>query len=87
MWTDNSGQGYANEADQLAVAVYAADTDLFQMFENAAARNEGGTNLKMLGLLLWADGARVGNLYRQQRQGCRYQYLSGYGGGQLVDVS
>ena len=49
VWTDNSGQGYANEADQLAVAVYAADTDLFQLFENAAARNEGGTDLQMPG--------------------------------------
>ncbi|MCK7591927.1 DUF6266 family protein [Subsaxibacter sp. CAU 1640] len=46
-WTDNSGQGYASEEDQLWVATYAPDTDLYQLFEDAAKRNDRGADLQM----------------------------------------
>lgn len=46
-WTDNSGQGYANVDDQLAVASYAPDTNLYQLFEDAAERSEATADLQM----------------------------------------
>mgnify|MGYP001089480750 FL=1 len=39
-WVDNSGQGNANPLDQLVVVFYAPDLNLFQTYENIAARED-----------------------------------------------
>ena len=46
-WTDNSGQGYANEADQIMVAVYSPMADLYQLYMAVARRDLGGTSLAL----------------------------------------
>lgn len=44
-WTDNSGQGYAQEDDQLIVAVYSPDTDLYHLFIATGRRDLAGTSV------------------------------------------
>ena len=39
-WVDNSGQGNANPLDQLVVVFYTPDLNLFQTYENIAARED-----------------------------------------------
>lgn len=46
-WTDNSGQGYAHDDDQLVVIVYSPDADLYQLFELVATCDATTANLPL----------------------------------------
>lgn len=46
-WTDNSGQGFANEDDQLMVVVYSPDADVYQLFIAVATRDLGTASLQL----------------------------------------
>lgn len=46
-WTDNSGQGYAQQDDEFIVVVYSPDADLYELFIAIATRDLGGVSVTL----------------------------------------
>ncbi|RXJ50022.1 DUF6266 family protein [Gelidibacter gilvus] len=62
-WSDNSGQGYAHDNDQLIVVVFSPDADLYQLSIAIGRRDLAGTSIALpaymagLDIQVWATFA------------------------------